>query len=244
MQKLDASLYPSMFTRQSTRTHSGKTLPEEVLAKIKEYIENLVPMDTTVGYKFTVEPQNDATYRVNAFYDGTLYGNINVGFMLQQLDLYLQTQNIGSLWVGMSGKPKGWEAHKPLEYSICLVFGSPKGKVRRVSGSGFKRKPITDVISDAGLQDVFEPVRLAPSAANRQPWFFDAISDKRIHAYCVQQPFLLERIFKKLNQIDMGIVLLHAALALQHVGFDFELSMLDPAPTKQGYTYIATFNLE
>ncbi|MCL2540602.1 MAG: hypothetical protein FWE53_04230 [Firmicutes bacterium] len=242
MKKLEPKLYDAMFTRKSTRAFSGAEVSEKTLEKIREFLANVVPINNTVRYSFDIQNLKDGTYKVNAFYDDTLLGNVNVGFCLQQLDLYLQTLDLGSLWLGMSMKPKNSEEFLPLKYSICLVFGIAKGSPKRVV-TEFERKPIDKTIDSPEMFEVFEPVRLAPSACNGQPWFFVAENNTTVHAYCVEHGFVKKRLFGKMNQVDMGITLCHAALALQHTGMEFDIHILGNAPKKEGHYYIATLKL-
>ena len=90
------------------------------------------------------------------------YG-LNIGFIFQQLSLYMQSLNIGSCWVGM-----GSVKEKDPEFVILMSFGKSNDLKRDISK--FKRKSLSKIsdIEDEKLK----VAQLAPSAVNSQPWYF------------------------------------------------------------------------
>jgi nitroreductase len=127
----------------------------------------------------------------------------NAGFMLQQMDLYLQSIGLGSCWLGGAKPPA--KSNLPLDFVILLAFGKPQASPHR-SLSEFKRKPLSE-ISDTADQRL-EPARLAPSAINSQPWYF--VSDGNIfHVYRMKYGAVKAMIYERMNKIDIGIALAH-----------------------------------
>lgn len=158
----------------------------------------------------------------------------NAGFLLQQVDLYLQSIGLGSCWLGMA-KPAE-VINNSLKFVILLAFGNPLEEPYR-SLSEFKRKPLSAIsdISDRRL----EAVRLAPSGINSQPWYF--MSDRNIiHVYCVKHGKMAGLIYERLNKIDMGIALTH--LYVSNDGrFRFYIEHHPGQP--KGYYYIGSVEI-
>ena len=169
------------------------------------------------------------------FYSQKVDGYLeNAGFILQQLDLYLQSIGIGSCWLGLS-KPDGKEKSSDgLDFVIMLCFGYPKEDFRK-DISEFKRRPLEKIcdIPDERL----EPARFAPSAINSQPWFFTHDGDV-IHTF--QSTRALRHLFlKELNRIDTGISLAHMYVSNPET---FSFFKADP-PSISGYDYVGSFKI-
>ena len=63
------------------------------------------------------------------------------------------------------------------------------------------------------------PAQLAPSAINSQPWYFKH-TDDGFDVYQLKQNIFKRQILKKLNSIDVGIVLAHMYVANENT-FEF-----------------------
>jgi hypothetical protein len=136
-------------------------------------------------------------------------------------------------------------ADSELEFVIVMSFGMAREPLYRKSIQEFKRKPLAQVSNISGLDELLEPVRLAPSATNSQPWFFTG-NNQLLHAYCVKTNFLKALIYEKMNQVDMGIALYHLWLAAQISGKKVTFSQNPGAKTNSpdGYYYICSVELD
>ena len=65
--------------------------------------------------------------------------------MLQQMDLFLSANGIGSGWQGMPRLTKEILNTSKLEFVILLAFGKPKERLHRETVSEFKRKPLREI---------------------------------------------------------------------------------------------------
>jgi hypothetical protein len=133
---------------------------------------------------------------------------LNIGYTLQSVDLFLQSKGYGSLWSGM-GKPTTPNA----DYRILLGFGNTNAPLRK-GESEFKRRPILDISNEDNA--IARAARLAPSAANFQPWKL-VFSPRKV----IVQPKsggIGKMLTGKAQKIDLGICLRHIALALEHEG--------------------------
>lgn len=128
---------------------------------------------------------------------------LNLGFVFEQLCLYLQSMGIGSCWDGLDSLKK-----KDSNFVITIAFG--KSDMMTRSRSEFKRKKLSK-ISDVE-DDSLIPAQLAPSAINTQPWYFKHSPDG-FDVYQVKQNIIKRQLLKKWNQIDVGIALAHMYVA-------------------------------
>ena len=224
-------LYDAIFTRKSVRKYDMMTLSEEVMEEIKDYADNLLPLDGSIRYSISFLSEVDSKFLIPAkvaphyicIYSEKKDGYLmNAGFLLQQIDLYLSAKGIGSCWLGFF-KPKK-EVQNGLEFVILLAFGNSIEAVHRKNTSEFSRKSFSEISSIKGAEKLLEPVRLAPSATNSQPWFFSGDLQKIVVSR--QKLSKLKATFiSRYNQMDIGIALYHLWLSLEHEGktaaFDF-----------------------
>lgn len=220
-------LYNTIFKRKSIRKYDMTPLNDEVLAGIKDYTDKLKPLDDSIKYSFEFIGSKDVKFMMPVklaphyicIYSEKKQGYLmNAGYLLQQVDLYLSVNNIGSCWLGMGKPAKGIMNHaNGQEFVIMLAFGNAAEQVHRESASEFKRKSIDEITSINGSEQLLEPVRLAPSATNSQPWFFSGntqeiiVSRKKLN-------FVKEKLLGEFNQVDIGISLYHMWLSLEHEG--------------------------
>ena len=204
--------------RKSVRSYTGQPVEQEKLDQILAFAETLQPLYPQIRVRCRVVERENVkclcpwtTPQVLAFYSEKAEGYLeNVGFLYQQMELYLQQMGLGACWLGMGRlDPRGSVAATDvdgLDYVIMLAFGYPKGAAQRSSVAEFKRKALS-AISDTA-DDRLEPARLAPSSVNSQPWYFTHDEDK-IHVYCARQKMLWGGGLSDMNRIDIGIALAH-----------------------------------
>jgi len=248
-----ADLYEAIFRRKSIRKYDLTPLDENTITEISAYMKSLNPMYHDIKTEIKILSQNDVKQRLMKkapHYIGVFSENkegylTNIGFMLQQVDLFLSANGVGLCWQGLP-KPKG-EILKStsLEFVILMAFGNPDEPLYRKNISEFKRKSIEQISDIAGADELLEPVRLAPSSTNSQPWFFTG--DKNMfHAYCAKLNPIKAVMFKKLNKIDMGIAMCHLQIAAEHFGKKTEIVFDKEAENNppKGYYYIASLKVE
>ena len=92
---------------------------------------------------------------------------MNVGYIGEQLDLWLVAHNIGSLWFGI-GKPDE-QTYNGLDFVIMIAVHKVNDASKfRKSMFKAKRKALDEIWvgDDFGIADI---TRFAPSACNTQP---------------------------------------------------------------------------
>ena len=251
MKKKD--IYKAIFKRKSIRKYDLSPLDKDILHVISAYINDLNPLYKDIKIDIKIISTNDVNRRMMkkaphylAVFSEKKEGYLtNVGFMLQQMDLIFSAMGIGSCWQGIPIPTKEVLNSSDLKFIILMAFGKPSEPLYRENTSEFKRNPLEKITSIKDMDELLEPVRLAPSATNSQPWFFKG-KNNIIKAYSVKPNFLKAIVVNKYIPIDMGIALYHLNVSAEHfdkstkIFFD-EMEMKN---SPKGYNYIATLNLE
>jgi hypothetical protein len=206
------ALYETIFTRRSVRQYDEAPLDGAVLSRVEEYLNGVQQMPgQSARLKIVGKDQlkgGTAPYAILAYSEASEAAQVNIGYTLQGIDLWLQSQGIGSVWCGMATP-----LEKNPEYHILLGFGQTSVPPRNVE-SDFERKEIADISNEDN--PIARAARLAPSAVNFQPWFL-TFSDKQIVIKAKVRGF--GRVLPgKLWLFDIGIALKHIELALAHEG--------------------------
>ena len=246
-------IYKAIFKRKSIRKYDSSPLDKDTLHEISAYINDLNPLYKDIKIDIKIISTDDVNRRMMkkaphylAVFSEKKEGYLtNVGFMLQQMDLIFSAMGIGSCWQGIPIPTKEVLNSSDLKFIILMAFGKPSEPLYRENTSEFKRNPLEKITSIKDMDELLEPVRLAPSATNSQPWFFKG-KNNIIKAYSVKPNFLKAIVVNKYIPIDMGIALYHLNVSAEHfdkatkIFFD-EMEMKN---SPKGYNYIATLNLE
>lgn len=236
------NLYDFIFKRKSTRKYDMMPLTDGQLAEIKAFADNLKPLYKDIKVEYSIANAEDVKnilpiraphYIIISSEKKDAYLT-NVGFMFQQMDLFLSSKGLGTCWLGMA-KPNKKISTK-LEFIIILALGKALDSPHREL-SEFKRKALSEI--STGTDKRLEAARLAPSATNSQNWFFAAENGK-IHTYQKRVNPLKALIYEKINKIDMGIAICHLYYATEHLGKKFVFEKEENPKELKGYTYIGT----
>lgn len=244
-------LYQAIFKRKSVRKYRQDKLDTCQLTAIEDFLEQTKALNQAIKFEsklvdsaavkslFSIK----APYYIQFFSETKADYLLNAGFILQQLDLYLAANNLGSCWFGMAKAKKEIRVESDLEYVITLAFGKAAEKSQRDSIEDFERKTLAEIKKGANHYELLEAARLAPSATNGQPWYFISEAEQ-IHLYQQNPNFIKKFFYQKLNKIDMGVVLAHIWLAAEQHGQNFELKKLQQIPQNvKKYNYLLTIKV-
>ena len=227
------TLEEMIYRRKSCRSFTSEKVGEEQLAKIKAF--PMKPLYPQIKVRWDIVPRNQVkcicpwtTPQLITIYSEETDGYLeNVGFLFQQMDLYLQSIGLGVCWLGMGRMhPKTAPVEDGMGFVIMMAFGIPKGDPLRHETKAFKRKRLEQIADRADPR--LEPARLAPSAVNSQPWYFKCTEDT-ICVYCG----------KTGSRLDAGIALAHLYVANASKFRFFK----GEAPKLDGYHYIGSVNI-
>ena len=252
-----ADYYDVIFKRKSVKKYDQTPLDERALEEISNQLKNLKPMYNNIKTEVKIIPleqvetkKKQAPHYMAVFSEPKDDYLVNVGYMLQQMDLFLSGNDIGSCWQGSPRPNEDVLKNSDLEFVIVMSFGNPKKskELHRNSVSEFKRKSLSEISTVKGLDEVLEAARLAPSAGNSQPWFFTG-DESMIHAYG-PKPYAVKEHkapkVKKYNVISIGIALYHLQVALEHFGKKAEITSDENAKMKapENYDYVVSLKVE
>lgn len=231
-----------IYKRKSHRKYSDKKLTEEDINKIIEFSKTLKSLNKNIKTDIKIVTEKDVAtllpwnspYYIEIFSEEKDEYLMNVGFKYQQLDLFLQSIDLGSCWVGM-GKPTSLKKYNNLKFVIMFSVGYSKEEKKY--REKFKRKDILE-ISDIN-DPLLESARHAPSAINGQPWYFVHDNDL-IHVYRIKQNKMKEMIYGYMNKIDIGIALSHIYLENKST---FEYYREKPHKELENYIYMCSIKV-
>jgi len=246
-------LYETIFKRKSIREYDLTPLDERTLAEVTAHTSALNPLFDDIKIEMKLLSQKDvkglflakAPHYLAVFSEAKNGYLTNVGFMLQQMDLFFSANGIGSCWQGMPKPTKEILNSSKLEFVILLAFGKPRERLHRESVSEFKRKPLGEITDVKGADWLLEPARLAPSAMNRQQWFFTGDAST-LHAYRAKSSFVTAFILDRVSKVSMGIAICHVWIAAKHFGKEVEFVNDQEAQNKPpaGCDYVITIKIK
>jgi nitroreductase len=229
------NLEEQIYIRKSCRKYSYDEID---FGLIHDFMSSVKPLNENIDYRYdilTVDEVNrknrwSAPYYLALYTERKENYSENIGFIFQQLSLYLQSIGIGSCWVGIDS-PK----NKDSDFLIAMAFGKSSKMIRDIGS--FKRKKLSE-ISDSEDERLI-PAQLAPSAINTQPWFFKHC-EEGFDVYRAKQNIIKRQLLKKWNPIDMGIALAHMYVANPET---FEFYIKRDFDDIKGHIYIGTIKI-
>ncbi|HYC20773.1 MAG TPA: nitroreductase family protein [Candidatus Bathyarchaeia archaeon] len=248
----DKDLYSTIFKRKSIRKYELEPLDEDKLKGIRDHIQTLKPLHEGIKIEFKILPPDvvkrrtmrEAPHYIAVFSEVKEGYLSNVGFMVQQMDLFFSANGLGSCWQGIPALKKEGLASSRLKFIILMPFGKPHETLHRTKPSQFKRKSLREISDIKGADNLLETARLAPSARNAQEWFFTG-DEQLIHAYYRKPNFIPGLLIKKYPPIDVGISLYHLKLGAEHFGKEPEIIFDDPEDDDlNDYEYVASLRLK
>ena len=168
---MEKELYSMIFKRKSFHIFRdiGSINPDE-LQSIEEKYKNLTPLINGIQTAIRIVPADQTTCRRGQEYCILLYSEKkdnylqNIGYIGEQLDLYLASLGIGALWFGI-GKPDK-PTYNGLDFIIMIAIAKiPENKFRKDMFKS-KRKPLNEIWNGEYYQDIGNIVRFTPSACN------------------------------------------------------------------------------
>ncbi len=241
-------LYPYIFKRCSVRKYDDNLkITEAELEAIQNKIAELVPLFPEIKTKVLLETVDKSSLKKGShcilLYSEKVDGyTVNAGYMLEQLDLYLCSMDIGVCWYGLAkAKEKEYEG---LPYVIMLGLGKSKPTDFRADISQFNRKDINNTWQGEFDNTVKQAAALAPSACNSQPWIVKS-NNERIEVFRNTEP---KTIIPKSHRpffggIDCGIYLFFLELSLTANNFCFERSLYKNEADLNGLQKLAQYDI-
>lgn len=251
---IDGGLYPLIYKRKSFhlfRNIGNEAISSEEQNEILEAYKHFSTLYPDIKTAIRIVPAEETTCRHGEECCILLYSEKkenylqNIGYIGEQLDLYLTSRNIGTLWFGI-GKIEATR-YENLDFVIMIAIAKVSDEVKfRRDMFKAKRKPVEDIWCGEPLKGVTEIVRFAPSACNTQPWIVEhAENTLKVYRYKKQgkKGIMPADKVSFYNRIDMGIFLCFLELCLLHENISYEAELKSDAGLDEEKTLFAMYQL-
>lgn len=246
--------YPMIFKRKSfhlfRNVGNDKIEPSE-LSDIEEAwnsFESLYP-DTKTAIRIVpaarVHFKRDAEYCIMLYSEKKENYLMNIGYLGEQLDLYLVSRNIGTLWFGI-GRPDE-KTYNGLEYVIMIAIQKIGDEsLFRKDMFKSKRKSLEEEWEGdtLGIADI---ARFSPSACNTQPWYVKHNGNTlTVFRYkkAGKRGIMPVSAVSYFNRIDIGIYLLILEICMAEKGIEFSRELFaDIGDEKTEFSKVAVYQL-
>ena len=227
---MEKVLYSMIFKRKSFHIFRDIGIINATeLRNIEEAYKTFTPLVSEIKTAIKIVPAEETTCKRGQEYCILLYSEKkenylqNIGYIGEQLDLYLASLGIGALWFGIGKTDE--PTYNGLDFVIMIAIAKmPKDKFRKDMFKS-KRKTLQEIWDGEYYQDIGNIVRFTPSACNTQPWKVSA-EEKSLTIYRYKKPgkrgIMPADKVAYYNRIDIGIFLCFLELCLTEKGISFE----------------------
>ena len=251
---MKSELYEMIFKRKSFhlfRNIGKEHITEEELKDIEEYFYTLKPLMDDIKVKIKIVKDSTTCRRGQEycilFYSENKENYLqNIGYLGEQLDLYLVSKNIGTLWFGI-GKVEE-KVLDGLDYVIMIAIAKVDSDDKfRKDMFKSKRKETKEIWNGDYYLDIANIVRFAPSACNTQPWRVEA-KEKSLKVYRYRKEgkrgIMPKNMVMYYNQIDMGIFLCFLELCLEKNEIEYERKIYEEENHEAENNLLAEYNIK
>lgn len=238
------NLSEAIYVRKSVRNYLIEPVSAKVLEDIGNFyqeIPRLFPgIETELGIIDNSRGQHKlmGLFGVKAPYYLALYSEksdkyqMNAGYIMEQLSLYLTAKGLGSCFMGSSVVKGSMTRRGDKELVIMVGFGKSKmSNIRRQQEA--KRMSVRELCvyketPKHWAVQILEAAHLAPSSYNSQPWRFVVYSN-RIHIF--SKKIAMER-FRKWDELNFGVLFAHIVIVAEELWLDLDLIRLEDISQK------------
>ncbi|MGB9937764.1 MAG: nitroreductase family protein [Methanobacterium sp.] len=153
---MEVDYYDMIFKRRSVKRYDLTPLDNDMLKDISAHLNNLEPLYNDIKTEVNILSLDDveakkkkkqAPHYIAVFSEPKGNYLVNAGFMLQEMDLLLSGNNVGSCWLGSPRPHEEVLKNFDLEFIIVIAFGTPQDpeSLHRSSASEFKRKDLDKI---------------------------------------------------------------------------------------------------
>ena len=251
---MDKELYEMIFKRKSFhlfRNIGNEHITEEELKDIEEQFTRFKPLVDDIKVKIKIV-KDSTTCKRGQEYCILLYSEKkdnylqNIGYLGEQLDLYLVSKNIGTLWFGI-GKVEEKQLDG-LDFVIMIAIAKVDSPDKfRKDMYKSKRKELDEIWNGDNYLDIANIVRFTPSACNTQPWMVEA-AEKELKVYRYRKAgkrgIMPVNMVIYYNQIDIGIFLCFMELCLEHNNIEYDRKLFVEEDHENEQNLTAIYNIK
>lgn len=190
----------------------------------------------------------------------------NLGYAFEKVILYATSLNLGTCWLGGTFNRSKFGSALELKENEIIPVVSPVGYAKgnrslidsifvKSAGSNNRKdwseiffdgdfgKPLERVTANKFV-DVFEMVRIAPSASNKQPWRIVKCGEM-FHFYLCRTPGYKGALGFDIQRLDIGISMCHFESMIHEIGFTGKWIDKNPGLVSgKNKEYIITYTVE
>lgn len=245
--------YDMIFKRKSFHLFRGvgnDRLSQEELSAIEAAYQGFDCLYPDIRTAIRIVPARSVNFKRDAEYCILIYSEkkdnylMNAGYLGQQLDLYLVSNNIGSLWYGI-GKPEE-KSYLGLDFVIMIAIHKVNDPtLYRKDMFKAKRKALEEIWTgdDLGIANI---TRFSPSACNTQPWYVEN-KDGMLTVYRYRKPgrrgIMPAAAVAYYNRIDIGIYLCILELCMMKNQIRFERELFTDDGGEARLTKVAVYKI-
>ena len=251
---MDNRFYKAIFKRKSFHRFAGTGdlhITQDELTGIEAAWNGFEPLYPDIRTRIAIVPESSTTCRRGGEYCILMYSEKkdgylqNIGYLGEQMDLWLVSRDIGTLWFGI-GKT---DEKRPDGLEYVIMFS-----IRKIGDQSLfrkdmfksKRKPVGKIWEGETL-NVADIARFAPSACNTQPWFVRKEEDTLTvfrHTVAGVRGIMPAALVSFYNRIDIGIFLLILEVCLAEKGIVTERELFPDGGGKDEFIRNAVYKLK
>ena len=233
--KREALIYEMILKRKSFHIfkETGKIASEE-LTEVEAVFQTLRPLAEDIKVDMRILPAEETNCKRGQEYCILLYSERkphylqNIGFIGEQMDLYLASKDIGALWLGIGKADEEQAKYHGLDFVIMFAIAKmPTDKFRKDMFKS-KRKSLEEIRQGEYGQEIGIIARFSPSACNTQPCMVES-GGGELKIFRYKKPgkrgIMPADKVAYYNRIDIGIFLLFVELWLENQGMRFERTL-------------------
>ncbi|MBL4930749.1 nitroreductase family protein [Clostridium paridis] len=241
------NIIEAIYKRKSIRKYVPYNISQSDFGDVENLVNNVQSLYSEIQMKITLIKEGIKIQEISKGIIGS-YGKIeaphymvitseekegyleNIGYTLEQIVLELADRGIGTCYIGGSIKKELLKDimeipsnQKPI---IVVAFGYPANEpeLEIKELENFKRKALEDIIIgnyEEKFREIFNLVRVAPSAINLQPWRL-YVNENSIDLYA-NKGNILTKGLSHFSELDSGIALKHLELGCKERNITFEI---------------------
>lgn len=249
-------LSETIYGRKSVRSYDGNPISEQHRNNIEAYCKEITnPFDIPVEFVLLNAKEHGLSSPVlsgdTLYVAGKVrkvpYAEVAFGYAFEKLVLHAWMLGVGTVWIGGTMKREVFEQAAGLKDGEMMPCISPLGypaRKRSIKESMMRKGVGADTripgeklffdgvwgqayTPDEEMKEVFEMVRWAPSAVNKQPWRI-IVKDGVYHFYEKKDKGYVHEATGDLQKIDVGIALCHFLMGVEERGKKAVVSVADP----------------
>lgn len=231
-----------LFRDNKTRIYFNENnhLTDEELENIYNVFKTFIPLIKDIKVEIKIVQNNLTTCKRGQEYCILFYSEKkdnylqNIGYLGEQLDLYLVSKNIGTLWFGV-GKTELLKYHE-LDFVTMMAIGKVPENMFRKDMFKSKRKPLEEIWQGDKYLMIANIVRFTPSSCNTQPWFVRE-ENHQLLVYRYRKPgkrgiMPVDKVVYQ-NLIDMGIFIYFLKLCLNEYKINHSIEVFNDSETNE-----------